>query len=92
MYSDERKFTVDPVVIKQNVCIVRFENVIFEVFHVLTTKHPAAVMMLDIVESNEEKSLQSSFKQGSRLTFRIGQIDFFPGRKLYVAHGKPGFI
>ncbi|KAF2351391.1 hypothetical protein FHG87_017852 [Trinorchestia longiramus] len=52
---DEKTFSVDPLVNKQNDHIVSFDLIISELRNVFTTKHPASVMMLGLVVSNGEK-------------------------------------
>ena len=55
IFSDEKTFTVDPVFNKQNNHVVTFGRDISEIRKVLTTKHPASVMMLGVVALNREK-------------------------------------
>ena len=54
IFSDEKTFTVDPVVNKQNDRIASFGQDIFELRNVSTTKHPASVVMLRVVALNRE--------------------------------------
>ena len=54
-FSDEKRFTVDPVFNKQNDRVVRFGKDISEIRKVSIMNHPASVMMLGVVASNEEK-------------------------------------
>ena len=68
IFSDEKTFTVDPVVNKQNDRVVTFGNDVSEVRRVSKTKHPASVMMLGVVASNGEKMPPVWFKTGYRLT------------------------
>ena len=68
VFSDEKTFTVDPVVNKQNDCIVSFGQDTSELRNVSTTKHPASVMMLGVVASNGEKMPPVWFPRGYRLT------------------------
>ena len=55
VFSDEKKFTVDPVFNKQNDPVATFSKDISEIRKVSTTKHPASVMMLGVVASNGKK-------------------------------------
>ena len=55
VFSDEKRFTVDPVFNKQNDCVATFGKDISEICKASTTKHPASVMMLGVVASNGEK-------------------------------------
>jgi len=68
IFSDEKTFTVDPVINKQNDRVVSFGQDISDVRYVTTTKHPASVMMLGVVASNGEKMPPVWFKGGYRLT------------------------
>ena len=68
VFSDEKTFTVDPVVNKQNKRVVSFGKDISEVRNVSTKEHPASVMMLDVVASNGEKMPPVWFDVGYRLT------------------------
>lgn len=52
IFSDEKTFTVDPVMNKQNDRVVSFGQDVSEYRYVSTTKHPATVMMLGVVASN----------------------------------------
>ena len=67
-FSDEKTFTVDPVVNKQNDRIVSFGQNISELRNVSTTKHLSSVMMLGVVASNAEKMPPVWFPCGYRLT------------------------
>ena len=67
-FSDEKPFTVDPVVNKQNARIVSFGQDISELRNVSTTKHPASAMKLEVVASNGEKMPPVWFPRGYRLT------------------------
>ena len=55
VFSDEKRFTVDPVFNKQNERVATFGKDISEIRKVSTTKHPASVMMLGVVATNGEK-------------------------------------
>ena len=55
VFSNEKRFTVDPVFNKQNNRVATFGKDISEICKVSTTKHPASVMMLGVVASNGEK-------------------------------------
>ena len=68
IFSDEKTFTVDPVVNKQNERVAGFGKDTPEVRNVSTTKHPASVMMLGVVASNGEKMPPVWFDVGYRLT------------------------
>ena len=68
IFSDEKTFTVDPVINKQNDRVVSFGQDISTVRYVTTTKHPASVMMLGVVASNGEKMPPVWFKAGYRLS------------------------
>ena len=68
IFSDEKTFTVDPVVNKQNERVVSFGKDISEVCNVSTAKHPASVMMLGVVTSNREKMPPVWLDVGYRLT------------------------
>lgn len=67
-FSDEKTFTVDPVINKQNDRVVCFEDTPKEVYQVTRTKHPASVMMLGVVASTGEKMPPIWFETGYRLT------------------------
>ena len=60
IFSNEKTFTVDPVVNKQN-------DRISELRKESTTKHPASVMMLGVVASNGEKMPPVLFPRSYRL-------------------------
>ena len=68
IFSDEKTFTVDPVVNKQNDRAVSFGQDVSEVRNVSTTKQLASVMMLGNVSSNGEKMPPVLFPTGYRLT------------------------
>ena len=68
IFSDEKTFTTDPVINKQNDRVVSFGQDISGICYVSTTKHPASAMMLGVVASNGEKMLSLWFKGGYRLT------------------------
>ena len=68
IFSDEKTFTVDPVVNKQNDRVVSFGQDVSEVRNISTTKHPASVMMFGVVASNGEKMPPVWFPTGYRLT------------------------
>ena len=55
IFSDGKTFTVNPVINKQNDCVVSFGQDVSEIRNVSTTKHPASVMMLGFVASKGEK-------------------------------------
>ena len=55
IFSDEKRFMVDPVFNKQNDRVATFGKDISEICKVSTTKHPSSVMMLGVVASNGEK-------------------------------------
>lgn len=67
IFSDEKTFTVDPVINKQNDRVVSFGQDVSKVRYVSATKHPASVMMLGVVASNGEKMPPVWFKTGYRL-------------------------
>ena len=58
--SDEK--TVDQVFNKQDNQVVTFGNYVFEHCWVSTTKHPASILMLDVVASNGEYMLPVWFE------------------------------
>ncbi len=66
-FSDEKTFTVDPVINKQNDCIICFEDTPSEARHISKTKHPASVMMLGVVASTGDKMPPIWFSTGYRL-------------------------
>lgn len=66
-FSDEKTFTVDPVVNKRTDRVVCFEDSPSELRHVTRTKHPASVMMLGVVASTGEKMPPVWFDAGYRL-------------------------
>lgn len=68
IFSDEKTFTVDPVVNKQNDRVVSYGKDVSEVRNTSTTKRPASVMMLGVVGSNGEKMPPVWFPTGYRLT------------------------
>lgn len=68
IFSDEKVFTVDPVLNKQNDRVISFEQGVSKLRCVSTTKHPASVMMLGVVASNGEKMPPVWFEGGYRLT------------------------
>ena len=68
IFSDEKTFTVDPVINKQNDRVVSFGQDISDICCITTTKHPASVMMLSVVASNGQKMPPVWFKEGYRLT------------------------
>jgi len=68
IFSDEKTFTVDPVMNKQNDRVVSFGQDVSEYRNVSTTKHPASVMMLGVVASNGLKMPPIWFPTGYRLT------------------------
>ena len=55
VFSDEKRFTDDPVFSNQNDRVATFGKDISEILKLSTTKHPASVMMLGVVVSNGEK-------------------------------------
>lgn len=57
IFSDEKTFTVDLVMNKQDGCVVSFSQDVSEIRYMSMTKHPASMMMLGIMASNEEKIL-----------------------------------
>ncbi|KAF2361093.1 Immunoglobulin V-set domain [Trinorchestia longiramus] len=65
--SDEKTFSVDPLVNKQNDRIVSFSQGISELRNGSKNKHPASVMMFGVVASNGEKMLPVWFPRGYRL-------------------------
>ena len=68
IFSDEKTFTVDLAINKQNDRVVSFGQDISGVRYASTTKHPASAMMLDVVASNGKKMPSVWFKGGYRLT------------------------
>ena len=68
IFYDEKTFTVDPVINKQNYRVVGFDKSIFDVRCKSTSKYPASTMMLGVVASNEEKMPTVWFDVGYRLT------------------------
>ena len=66
-FSDEKTFTVDPVINKQNDRVVCFEDTRRELRHATRTKHPASVMMLGVVASTGQKMPPIWFDTGYRL-------------------------
>lgn len=68
IFSDEKTFTVDPVINNQNDRVVCFDKSEYGIRNVTTTKHPASVMMLGVVASNGEKMPPVWFPVGYRLT------------------------
>ena len=66
-FSDEKTFTVDPVINKQNNRVVCFEDTPSELRYVSRTKHPASVMMLGVVASTGQKMPPIWFDAGYRL-------------------------
>ena len=82
-------FIVDSVFNKQNDWIIMFGNDFSEYPRVPTTKHPASIMMLDVVASNREKMPLVWFERGYRLTSavykKIWRWKFFHGsRRLLI--------
>ena len=67
-FSDEKTFTVDPAINKQNDRVVSFGQDISGVCYVSTTKRPASVMMLGVVASNGENMPPVWFRGGYMLT------------------------
>eukprot|EP00096_Caligus_rogercresseyi_P010004 TRINITY_DN3514_c0_g1_i1.p1 TRINITY_DN3514_c0_g1~~TRINITY_DN3514_c0_g1_i1.p1 ORF type:complete len:218 (-),score=41.98 TRINITY_DN3514_c0_g1_i1:566-1219(-) len=67
-FSDEKTFTVDPVINKQNDRVVCFNKEDYNIRNVTTTKHPASVMMLGIVASTGDKMAPIWFDTGYKLT------------------------
>ena len=68
-FLDEKTFTVDPVVNKQNDYVVRFGKDISDMRCVSTTKNPASVMMMSgVYASNRKKMPPVWFDVGYRLT------------------------
>ena len=57
VFSNEKRFTVDPVFNKQNNHVATFGKDISEIRKVSTMKHSTSVMMLGVVASNGEKML-----------------------------------
>ena len=68
IFSDEKTFTVDPVINKQHNQVICLEKSEYSIWNVTTMKHPASVMMLGIVASNGEKMPPVWFPVGYRLT------------------------
>ena len=68
IFSDEKTFTVDPVINKQNDRVLSFGQDISGVRYVCTTKHQTSAMMLGVVASNGKKMPSVWFKGGYRLT------------------------
>ena len=68
IFSDEKTFTVDPVINKQNDRVVKFDKSISDVSCVSTIKYPASAMMLGVVASNGDKRAPVWFDVGYRLT------------------------
>ena len=71
IFSDEKTFTVDPVVNRQNDRAVAFldnRDTVEQLRTISKTKHPASVMMLGVVASNGAKMDPIWFKTGYRLT------------------------
>ena len=66
-FSDEKTFTVDPVINRQNDRVVCFDETPEKIRHLSTTKHPASVMMLGVVASTGHKMPPVWFDQGYRL-------------------------
>ena len=66
--SNEKTFTVYPVIKKQNDRVVEFDKSIFDVRCKSTTKFPASAMMLGVVASNGEKMQPVWCDVGYRLT------------------------
>ena len=67
-FSDEKTFTVDPVINRQNDRVICFEDTPDELRYTSTTKHPASVMMLGVVASTGDKMPPVWFATGYRLT------------------------
>ncbi|KAF2358831.1 hypothetical protein FHG87_010412 [Trinorchestia longiramus] len=67
IFSDEKTFSVDPLVNKKNNCMVSFGQDISELRNVFTTKHPISVMLLGVVASNGVKIPPVWFPRGYRL-------------------------
>ena len=63
IFSDEKTFTVDPVINKQNDRVVSFGQDISGVRYVSTTKHPASAMMLGVVTLTERRCLQCGLRE-----------------------------
>ena len=68
IFSDEKTFTVDLVMNKQNKHVASFGKDISEVCNVSATKHLASVIMLGVMVSNGEKMPPVWFDIGYRLT------------------------
>lgn len=68
IFSDEKTFTVDPVINKQNDRVISFGRTPPNMRSVSKTKHPASVMMLGIVASTGDKMRPIWFPTGYRLT------------------------
>ena len=66
-FSDEKSFTVDPMINKQNDRVVSFGQDISSHLHSSTTKHPASLMMLGVIASTGDKMPPVWFKTGYRL-------------------------
>ena len=86
VFSDEKRFMVDPVFNKQNDCVATFGKDISEICKVSTMKHPASVMMLGVVASNGEKMLpvwQCQIFYSLRLRVLVLQFYWLPLLSIY---------
>eukprot|EP00095_Tigriopus_kingsejongensis_P001128 snap_masked-scaffold1099_size62903-processed-gene-0.6 protein:Tk01128 transcript:snap_masked-scaffold1099_size62903-processed-gene-0.6-mRNA-1 annotation:"kinesin-like protein kif3a isoform x2" len=73
-YSDEKTFTVDPVINKQNDRVICFGKEDYNIRNVSTTKHPASVMMLGVVASTDP--IQLFFQNPQRFWSLRGLQEF----------------
>ncbi len=81
-FSDEKTFTVDPVINKQNDHVVCFEDTPLEFRQVSKTKHLASVMMLGVVASTGDKMPPVWFPTG----YRLSAADYLDILKNKVLH------
>ena len=66
IFSDEKSFTVNYFINKQNDRVVSFDQDISEVGNVSTTKYPASVMMLGVDFSSNQKKMTSEYQFTAR--------------------------
>ncbi len=68
IFSDEKMYTVGPIINKQNDRMICFNKVAASDVYVSTTEHPASVMMLGVVASTRGKMSPVWFPTGYRLS------------------------